>query len=132
MAACAGTRGRTASTSNVTVHIPILPALQQAFDSGPVCDLTFIVGKRGLPMTKESFGNTFREYCKAAGIVKGKSAHGLRKLAATIVADNGGSEHELQALFNWVTNSQSTTYTRDANKKRLALAAAMKLMGSAE
>ena len=63
-------------------------------------------------MTKESFGNTFREYCEAAGIEKGKSAHGLRKLAATIVADNGGSEHELQALFGWVTNSQSMTYTR--------------------
>lgn len=114
------------------MHVPILPELQQAIDAGPVGDLTFIVGKRGLPMTKESFGNMFRSYCEAAGIGRGKSAHGLRKLAATTVADNGGSEHELQALFGWVTNSQSLTYTRSADKKRLALAAAMKLMGDVE
>ena len=95
---------KTEKTSNVTVHIPILPALQRAIEAGPVGDLTFIVGKRGLPMTKESFGNRFRGYCESAGIAKGKSAHGVRKLAATIVADNGGSENELQALFGWVTN----------------------------
>jgi integrase len=120
---------KTEKTSNVTVHIPILPALQRALQAGPVGDLTFIVGKRGLPMTKESFGNTFRGYCESAGIAKGKSAHGLRKLAATIVAENGGSENELQALFGWVTNTQSLVYTRGADKKRLGLAAAMKLMG---
>lgn len=123
---------KTEKTSNVTVHIPILPALQRAIEAGPVGDLTFIVGKRGLPMTKESFGNKFRDYCEAAGIAKGKSAHGVRKLAATIVADNGGSENELQALFGWVTNTQSLVYTRSADKKRLALAAAMKLMGDGD
>lgn len=123
---------KTDGTSDVTVHVPILPALQKAIDACPVGDLTFIVGKLGLPMTKESFGNMFRSYCEAAGVSRGKSAHGLRKLAATSVADNGGSEHELQALFGWVTNSQSLTCTRDANKKRLALAAAMKLMGNGE
>jgi hypothetical protein len=46
------------------------------------------------------------------------------------VANNGGSENELQALFGWVTNTQSLVYTRGADKKRLALAAAMKLMGA--
>jgi hypothetical protein len=30
-----------------------------------------------------------------------KNAHGLRKLAATIVAENGASEAQLMALFGW-------------------------------
>ena len=121
---------KTENSSGVTAHIPILPTLQRALDAGPIGDLNFIVGKRGQPYTKEAFGNTFRKNCDAAGIEKGKSAHGLRKLVATIVADNGGSEHELQALLGWTTNNQSLIYTREVNKKRLALAAAIKLMGN--
>ena len=76
-------------------------------------------------MTKESFGNWFRKACAAAK-VKG-SAHGIQKLAATIVADHGGSEHELQVLFGWQTNEQSAVYTKEANKRRLAIQATQKL-----
>ena len=120
---------KTENSSGVTVHIPIIPKLQIALDAGPIGDLNFIVGKRGQPYTKEAFGNAFRKNCNAAGIGKGKSAHGLRKLVATKLADNGGSEHELQALLGWTTNNQSLVYTRDVNKQRLGLSAAMKLMG---
>lgn len=78
-------------------------------------------------MTKERFGKDFRQWCKEAGLEKGKSAHGLRKLLASMVADSGGSEMELQALFGWVTNQQSLFYTKSANRKPLALQAAMKV-----
>lgn len=115
-----------AEKTGVELHIPILPALQEALDAGPTGELTFICGANGRPMTKESFGNWFRTACRLAG-VKG-SAHGVRKLAATIVADQGGSEHELQALFGWQTNDQSAVYTREANKRRLAIQAAQKLI----
>ena len=107
------------------VYPPVLPALQEAIDAGPIGDLAFIVNAYGRPMAEESFGIWFREACNAAGVPG--SAHGLRKLAATIVADNGGSELELQALFGWISKDQSATYTRDANNKRLAIQAAAKL-----
>ena len=81
-------------------------------------------------MVKEGFGNWFREACDAAGVRK--SSHGLRKLAATVLANSSGSEHELQALFGWRTNSQSAVYTREANKRQLALQAAMKLQAGLE
>ena len=55
----------------------------------------------------------------------------MRKFAATMIAENGGSEKELQALFGWTTNVQSSIYTRAADKKRLAIQAAMKLAQSA-
>jgi integrase len=111
--------------TNVQLYIPILPALQAAIDAGPTGDLVFICNLQGQRMVKESFGNWFKGACVAAGIEG--SAHGIRKLAATTVAENGGSEKELQALFGWKSQHQSALYTREADKRRLALRAAFKL-----
>jgi integrase len=119
-----------AEKTGVTLYIPIAPALQEAIAAGPTGDLSFIVTEYGKPMVKEGFGNWFREACDAAGVRK--SSHGLRKLAATVLANSSGSEHELQALFGWRTNSQSAVYTREANKRQLALQAAMKLQAGLE
>lgn len=117
---------RTEKTG-VQLYIPILPKLAEAIEAGPVGDMVFLTGKRGgRPMTKESVGNLFRDWAKAAGI--SKRLHGLRKLCATIIADDGASELELQALFGWITNNQSAVYTAEANKKRLAMQAALRLM----
>jgi len=108
---------RTEKT-RMEVHIPILPALQEALDKGPIGESTFIVRWDGKPMVKESFGMWFGEACSVAG-VKG-SAHGLRKTAATIMAEAGGTERELMAFFGWSTTSQSQVYTRQADKRLLA------------
>jgi integrase len=117
---------RGGKAKGVSVHVPLLPCLQEAIAAGPVGDLVFIVGERGQPYTKESLGNMFREWCDLAGVTK--SAHGIRKLCAAKAADGGATEKELQALFGWTTNEQSGTYTASANNKRLAYAAAMKLL----
>ena len=45
------------------VVIPILLPLQTSIETGPIGDLTFIADNNGRPMTKESFGNWFREAC---------------------------------------------------------------------
>lgn len=117
---------RTEKTG-VQLFIPVLPKLQEALEAGPVGDLVFLCSERtGKSLAKESFGNSFREWCMAAGIKK--RVHGLRKLCATIIADDGASELELQALFGWLTNNQSAIYTAEANKKRLALQAALRLI----
>ena len=116
---------RTGKT-DTPLYIPILPALADAIDAGPIGEMSFLVTKYRRPFTKESLGNLFREWCDEAGV--SKSAHGIRKLAATVIADNGGSEQELQALFGWTTNAMSSVYTREANRKRQSLQAAFKLM----
>ena len=76
-------------------------------------------------MTKESFGNAFREACRAAGI--NKSAHGLRKLAATRAAEQGLSVAELEALFGWSGGTMASHYTKAANRKTLAQSGARKM-----
>jgi integrase len=110
----------------IEVTLPILLVLKKTLDAGPCGDLAFIVGARGAPLTKESFGNLFRNACKTAG-VPGR-AHGLRKLGATRAANNGATVHELQALFGWVDIKMPALYTRGADRRRLAVAAAQKLV----
>lgn len=96
------------------------PELIEAIEAGPCGDLSYICGERGTPLTKESFGNVFKDACVAAGIPD-KSAHGLRKLAATTWAERGATVHELMAMFGWLTVAMAELYTRAAERKRLAL-----------
>lgn len=107
------------------VHLPILAVLQRTLDTSPIGDLAFIVGARGIPFRKESFGNMFHEACLQAG-VKG-SAHGVRKIAATRAAENGATVAQLEALFGWSGGRMAALYTRAADRRRLALQAAGKL-----
>ena len=74
---------KTEKTDTV-VTLPILPVLAETLAAGPCGDLTFIAGENGNPLTKESFGNLFRDACRTAGIPG--SAHGVRKIAATRAA----------------------------------------------
>lgn len=116
------------SGEQVTVTIPILPPLAATLKAGPTGDLTFICGKSGRPLTKESFGNMFSEAARQAGIKK--SAHGVRKIAATRCAEAGATIHQLNALFGWSGTSMAMVYTRDAERKRLARGAAGFLLGT--
>jgi integrase len=101
----------------VVAVVPVLPILAETLDAGPCGDLTFIVGANGQPMTKESFGNAFREACRAAGVPG--SAHGVRKIAATTAANNGATTSQLKALFGWTSDAMPTLYTRAADRERL-------------
>jgi len=55
-----------AEKNGVEVPVIILPVLQATLNAGPCGDLNFIVGENGRPLTKESFGNEFRDACRAA------------------------------------------------------------------
>jgi integrase len=112
------------------VVIPILPPLQASIEAGPIGELTFIAGKNGRPMAKESFGNWFREACKEAAVLG--SAHGLRKAGATRAADNGATEAQLEALFGWRGGGMASLYTRQANRAKLARDAAIMLLPERE
>ncbi len=106
------------SGETVAVCLPILPVLARTLAVGPCGDLTFICGERGQPLTKESFGNMFSDAARAAGVKK--SAHGVRKIAATRAADNGATVAELNAIFGWSGSSMAELYTREADRKRLS------------
>ncbi len=110
---------KTAKTGiEITVEFPL--SLMKTIAATETGDLHFLVKDDGQPFTsKESFGNWFSARCRDAGIEK--SAHGIRKLAATLAADNGASAHELMAHFGWVKVEQAETYTKQADRKRLGI-----------
>jgi integrase len=112
----------------IEVPVFILPVLQKTLDAGPCGDLTFVAGANGRPLTKESFGNEFKAACKAAGVPG--SAHGVRKLAATRMANNGATEAQLMAVFGWTDPKMAAHYTRTADRRRLAAEAMDKLNAS--
>jgi integrase len=108
------------------VYPSILPVLAATIAASKTGDLTFLVTERGMPFVKESFGNWFREACRAANCPG--SAHGLRKAGATRAAENGATVNQLMALFGWKTEKMALLYTRKADRKRLALMAAPLLL----
>ncbi|MEI9901163.1 MAG: tyrosine-type recombinase/integrase [Hyphomicrobium sp.] len=73
-----------------------------------------------------SFGNWFRKRCREAGLTD-CPPHGLRKAAATRMAESGVTTRELMAWFGWMRESEAERYTRAAEKKRLTMNAAEKL-----
>jgi integrase len=114
------------SQGNTAVNLPMLDVLKITLAAGPTGKLSFICKKDGMPYKKEALGNVFKDACVAAGILD-KSAHGLRKAAATRAADNGATSHELMAIFGWVDIKEAEIYTREANRKRLAAQSMSKL-----
>jgi integrase len=113
----------------VEVNLPVLAPLKTAIEEGHSGKETWICGASGKPLTKESFGNVFREACTEAGI-KEKSAHGLRKIAATRAAEAGANAQTLDALFGWTDGQMAAHYTRNADRKKLAVENGKMMLGA--
>ena len=101
------------------VTIPVLPELEAIIAAGPTGELAIIASKKGQPLRKEVVGNLFKEACEAAGI-HGKSAHGIRKAAATRAATKGATVATLEAIFGWEGGQMAALYTESADRRRLA------------
>jgi integrase len=72
----------------------------------------------GKPFTPAGFGNWFRDRCIEAG-VPGR-AHGLRKAAASRLAELGAPEKEIMAITGHTTSKEIMRYTRAASQRTLA------------
>jgi integrase len=116
------------SKTGAQVSIPVLPELQSILDIVPA-GLTFLTTEYGRPFTPAGFGGWFRRRCNEAAL-RGLSAHGLRKAAATRLANHGATAHELMAWFGWSTLREAERYTRAADREKLAHRAAAKLRTS--
>ena len=101
--------------TTVTVRLPA--ALLRLIEMTPTGDMHFVVNDYGRPFAVDSFGNWFRDRCREAGIEK--SAHGLRKLSATLAAEGGAAAHQLMAQYGWSKIAQAEVYTKGADRVRL-------------
>ena len=112
----------------IEVTLPILPVLRATLDAGPTGELAWVCGEKGRPFVVESFGNAFSEAARSAGVHK--SAHGVRKIAATTAANNGATVAQLEAIFGWQGGRMASLYTKAADRRRLAKEAMEKLDGA--
>ena len=81
---------RAQKKTGVPVIIPILSPLAEALTKTRD-RMVFILNSNGRPSTAKGFGNWIRERCDEAGLPE-CSSHGLRKLIATRLAENGCTE----------------------------------------
>jgi integrase len=99
--------------------IPLHPELMQALDALPRTNLTFLMTERGAPFMSAGFGNWFRDRCNEAGL-KHCSAHGLRKAAATRLAEAGCTNQQIRAITGHKSDASLAPYTKAADQGRLA------------
>jgi integrase len=57
-----------------------------------------------------------------------KSAHGLRKWFATMLADRGATVSELQAACGWTSGRMALHYTQAADRRRLGVRGTRRLI----
>lgn len=108
------------------IVLPYPPELAAIVAASPCGELTFLVTEHGKGFTANGFGGWWRDKCDRAGLHH-LAAHGLRKIGASIAADEGATDEMLQAFFGWSTPGQSKTYTGAADRARLARAAGAKI-----
>jgi integrase len=101
--------------------IPILPDLQRVINATPSSGLAFLETQMGKPYTANGFGNAFRDWCDLAGL-RHCSSHGLRKLAATKLAEAGCTPHQIMSITGHRTLAQVEHYTRAVAQRQTAQA----------
>lgn len=115
----------------VTLEIPVIPALAEIIEASSIGDQTFLISAHGKPFTTAGFGNRVRDWCDAAGLPH-CSIHGLRKAAASRLAELGCSEFEIMAITGHQNSKEVMRYTKAARQKTRAQSALKKMQGDQE
>lgn len=113
----------------VTIQFP--NALMEAIEATKTSPFRFIVKENDQPFSsKESFENWFGGHRRDAGL--SLNGHRLWKLSATLLAEGGGTAHELIARYGWANAKQAEHYTKTADRKRLGISSSSIISGQIE
>lgn len=119
----------TQQKTGVELVLPVHAELRQEFGAwrdGAPDDARILVPPRAAVWQPNHLSDELKRVLVAAGL-PGLSVHGLRKLAATRLAEAGCSNHEINSILGWRTLAMADLYTRSAEQKRLAQSAAGRL-----
>lgn len=113
------------------LRIPVHPKLKTALRSHRrLSKGSYIVSMRdGSQFSVKTFRMKFDREKKAMGMPKDMVFHGLRKLTAVTLAEQGASTHEIMAVGGWKTTKQVHHYCKGANQRAMAQSAIGKLKG---
>lgn len=105
--------------TSVAADLPILPELAEELANVPTDRLLFITQDiKPIGYKPETLGNWFRDRCNEANVPG--SLHGLRKAGATRLADAGATNWEIASYLAHKDTKQADTYTKKANRAKLA------------
>jgi integrase len=119
--------GYTRHKSGVPVEIGIAAGLRAALDAAPRDHVTVINTEFGRPFTIDGFSGFMRDAIRAAGLPLDCKPHGLRKTLGRLLADAGATAHDIMAALGHTTLAQAEKYTREADRRRGARRAVIKL-----
>jgi len=105
--------------TDAALLIPMHPQLVAVLASVPRGNLTFLMTEHGAPFTPNGFGNWWRDRCNEAGL-RHCSFHGLRKAAATRLANAGCRVDQVKAITGHRSLAEVARYTKAADQRRLA------------
>jgi integrase len=111
---------KTRMTTGVFLVIPIHPELAKVLAVVPEGRKTFLRRKFGTVISPEHLTTWFINACRAAGLPKGLSLHGLRKAACRRLAESGCTVHEIMAVSGHRTMYQVQRYTMSVSWEKLA------------
>jgi integrase len=110
------------------VNILVTPELQAACDAMPKGHLTYIITAWGKPRSPHGLGSDVAKWATKAGLPTHCRLHGLKRASMSLLAESGGTPHEVMAISGHKTLSQVQLYTEEADKKVLADAGMAKRM----
>lgn len=103
------------------------PLLKEHLDEWPRLASTILTNSLDRPWTPAAMSLAMRTELRRLGLGDRLNVHGLRKLAATNLAEAGCSAHEIAAVTGHRSLSMVQLYTRSADQERLASAAIVRL-----
>jgi len=89
--------------------------------------VTIINTAYGQPFSLNGFSQFMRRAIREAGLPLDCKPHGLRKTLGRIMADAGVSAHDIMAALGHTTLAEAERYTREADRRRGAHRAVLKL-----
>jgi integrase len=109
---------------------PALKAELDAWKRDPVVGTTILLGPGNRPWPPNALSDALPPALRRIGITRKLNVHGLRKLAATRLADAGCTVHEIMSFTGHKTLEMVQHYTKTANQTRLAGSGMTKLLAA--
>lgn len=123
------TQYKNRNSKPITLAIPLLPELKKIIEATPGASEggVWLKTVKGSAYAGSTFSNWFAQCCKEAKV--DGSAHGLRKAAASRLAEMGCSDREIMAITGHTTSKEVDRYTKGARQRVLAKSAMEKMGG---
>ncbi|MDG1416866.1 MAG: tyrosine-type recombinase/integrase [Maricaulis sp.] len=114
------TQAKNRHRKPVTLTLPIIEPLARVLASVTSSHLAYIISERDKPFQSDkSLSQRFSKWCVEAGIRR-KTAHGIRKGLAGILAELELTPHQIGSVLGHSTLKEVERYSKGARQKTLA------------